>query len=760
MPATLRLLLPAFLTFFAVEGAAQPAPDTLVFFTASPTGSYQAIATAIAEVLGEAVPPVHVEIRYSSGSVENAIALARGDADLAIVQSDVAFRATRGDEPFEGRDLGSLVAIMGLHPEEVLVVGRTALGPGNASLITPGSRVLIGEAGSGTLLNARNVLGAMGLGLELVDTVMRTPRTSLNLLATDSIDFLFLTAGVSEDFIDEIGANGGSVLTLGDELVRVLQESQPYYRATTLDLGGRAVRTVQIRAVLLATERMSAPLAEHITRALNEGLATVRASHPRALEILPGTITESVSVRWHPGAARYYCEAGIRGCASYLPLALALAGVLALAFLALWFSRGLREALLSVAPRLADKFVGPQGVTDRYRYVLVPILIGLLLFLGAFVVQTSEERFARENGTTSDFEDIGLNENLIWMVASTASGVDDGRDPQSPIGRLTSTLMGWIGIGGLLIFGGMVLSDRIARRMKMTEPVETARLEGHVIVCGWNERAPQLIRSLTSVDVSGRRRMVVIVADLSSDPVESFYLRGELVRFLRGAATELSTLRAAGLDQADTVIVLADEESDDPDARTVLTVLQVEKHVHQLRQQGLRDHEIHSIAELLNPDRKSALESVHTDLIVCPQEFNEKLLVQAVLNPGTARFLRQVLTVDEENQLVEVPVRGSEDPTLVGRTFDEALVDCRRHSLLLVAINRGGAPGAREERTPEDFDVRLGAGPRRLITNPYRDEEKEYRIQVGDSLLFLAEGARPLERIFGESNKWRRAFKG
>jgi TRAP transporter TAXI family solute receptor len=760
MPNTLKplvLALPAILLAGGVR--AQEDPDTLVLFTASPTGSYQTVGRAIAQVIEEAIPSVQVELGYSSGSVENIIALATGDADLAIAQSDIAFRATRGDAPFEGRDFGSIEAIMGLHPEEVLVIGRTALGLGAAPSIPAGSRVLVGEAGSGTLLNARNVLGAMGLGMELVDTVMRVPRTNLHLLATDSIDFLFLTAGVSQDFVDEVEANGGSILTLGDDLVRLLQQSQPYYRATTLDVNGRAVRTVQIRAVLLATDRLSDEFAGRITRALNEGLSTIRASHPRALEILPGTVTESVSVHWHPGAARYYCDVGLRGCASHLPLALALAGVIALAFLGLSFSRTLREALLRVAPRLAEKLVGPQGVTDRYRYVLVPLLIGLLLCAGAFVVQTSEERFARENGTTSDFEDIGLNRNLVWMVASTASGVDDGRSPQSPVGRLTSTLMGWIGIGGLLLLGGMVVSDRIVRRDKVTDHVDTAKLEGHVIVCGWNERAAQLIRSLTSADVSGRRQMVVVVAELASDPVESFYLRKDYVRFVPGTPTELAVLRAAGLDRADTVIVLADAESEDPDARTVLTVLQVEKHAYRLREQGVRDREIHSIAEILNPDKKSVLESVHTDLIVCPQEFNEKLLLQAVLNPGTARFLRQILTVEEENQLVEVPVRGREDPPLVGKTFDEALVDCRGHSLLLVAINRGGAPGARDERRVDGSEVPPDGGARRLITNPYREEEREYRIQVGDSLLFLAEGTRPLERIFGASDRWGRALK-
>ncbi|HZD04684.1 MAG TPA: TAXI family TRAP transporter solute-binding subunit, partial [Longimicrobiales bacterium] len=444
----------------AVSPPPQGAPDTLVLETGSPAGSYQAVGGAIARVLEEAAAPIPVLTRYSSGSVENVVALARGDADLAIVQSDVAFRATRGEEPFVGREFGSLRAIMGLHPEDVLVIGRRGLGVGAAPSIRPGSRVLVGEAGSGTLLNARNVLRAMGLSMTLVDTVMRPPRESLHLLATDSLDFMFLTAGVSDEFLQEVDANDGIVLTLGDELVRLLEGNHPYYRATTLDVGGRAVRTVQIRAVLLTTDRLPTNLGERITRALNEHLPTVRASHPRALEILPGTVTESVPVPWHAGAARYYCEVGVLGCADYLPYVLVLAGVFAVAFLALWFSRTLREIVLRVSPRVADKLVGPHGVTDRYRYLVIPVLIVVLLFAGAFVVRTAEERYARANGTHSDYEDIGLNENLVWMVVFNATGLDDGRFAQSPVGRLTSALMGWIGIGGVILLAGMYMSDR------------------------------------------------------------------------------------------------------------------------------------------------------------------------------------------------------------------------------------------------------------------------------------------------------------
>jgi hypothetical protein len=48
----------------------------------------------------------------------------------------------------------------------------------------------------------------------------------------------------------------------------------------------------------------------------------------------------------------------------------------------------------------------------------------------------------------------------------------------------------------------------------------------------------------------------------------------------------------------------------------------------------------------------------------------------------------------------------------------------------------------------------------RLLTNPHDPADREYRIRVGDSLLFLAHSQGPLAEMFGSPTKWRQAFQG
>jgi hypothetical protein len=115
---------------------------------------------------------------------------------------------------------------------------------------------------------------------------------------------------------------------------------------------------------------------------------------------------------------------------------------------------------------------------------------------------------------------------------------------------------------------------------------------------------------------------------------------------------------------------------------------------------------------------------------------------------------------------VEVPVRGDETPPLVGKTFDEAMQQCRERALLLLAIHCGGAPGAWTEvaqqlAAGEDWQVEMGEAVRaKLLTNPHDPQDRDYRIRPGDSLLLLAHSHQSLAEMFGSPEKWRQAFKG
>ena len=745
----------------------QVPPQTLTLLTGSPAGSYREIGTVIARLLEDSIPGLTVEVELSDGSVDNVLSLGRGEAHLAIAQSDVVFHGARGESMFKDHGRQRVEAVMGFHYEDLLVIAKRDLNLPSVEYLRSGYRLVVGKEGSGTLGNASDVLAGLDLGLDAMETIMEDPRRSLSMLASDSADILFMTGGVSQEFWDSVAVVGAKPLTFGEDLVEVLQRENRYYRLRGFEHDGEFINTVSVRAVLLADPDLSTELVRRITQVLNTSLPAIRDETELARYVFSGTVRDNVPIRWHPGADQYYCEAEVGGCKPVRSTVfLGLLALLGIAFVALGFSATLRKGFTRAAPRFAEKFVGPYGVTDRYRYLVIPVLISIIILGGGLLIQAAEIQYAKANNVTSEFEGRSLNDNLLWTLVFTATGFEENIFPRSPTAKVLSSLLGWVGIGGVILLVGLVTSDQLARKMKMQIAIHPEELEGHVILCGWNARASEIISKLTDPDLGGRRQTVVVVADLDWDPVEEYDLPREFAVLLKGSPTDLDHMRKAGLDKADTIIVLADETVEDPDSQTVLTVLQAEKHAHRQMLDGERIHELRSVAELVDPQKKSALESVHTDLILCPQEFSEKILLQALLNPGVSQFLGSILSVGRENELVEVPVHGAEDPTLVGKTFDEAMVACREKALLLLAIHRGGAPGAgkgdgpEEEWGPEGRAALEVKPARNLLTNPHDPIDRDYQIRPGDSLLFLAHSHKPLSEIFGSPRKWRRAFQG
>jgi len=646
-------------------------------------------------------------------------------------------------------------------------VVRQGLALPSADFLDSSHRLVVGTEGSGTRYNAKDVLDLLGLSFEDVDTIPRDPRASLPLLGADSADILFLTGSTGPGYWDTVHAFGSEPLSLGEALVDQLQKERRYYQRSGFQHHGEIVHTVRVRAVLMARADLPNDQVEEITRVLHNSLPMIRSRTDLAKGMLPGTVRDNIPTRFHSGADAHYCRAGVGGCRPIgSMLFLGFMGLLGIGFVALGFSATLRRGLVRAAPRFGEKLVGPYGVTDRYRYLVIPVLVSVIILGGALLIQAAEIQYAKSNNVTSEFEGRTVNDNLLWTLVFTATGYEEDRFPRSPAAKVLSSLLGWVGIGGVLLFVGLITSDQLARRMKMQMAIDPRKLRGHVILCGWNARAPEIISRLTDEGLEDRRQTVVVVADLDFNPVEDYELPPEYAVLLKGVPTDLDHMRKAGLDRADTIIVLADETVDDPDSQTVLTVLQAEKHAHKLMTDGHRVTELRSVAELVDPEKKSALESVHTDLILCPQEFSEKILLQALLNPGVSEFLRGILSVGRENEIIEVPVHGGEHPSMVGKTFDEAMVVCRERSLLLLAIHRGGAPGAgKESGTAEEW----GEGGRldfdeisvpRLLTNPHDPADRGYLIQPGDSLLLLAHSQRPLAEMFGSPRKWREAFQG
>ncbi|MDR7538892.1 MAG: TAXI family TRAP transporter solute-binding subunit [Armatimonadota bacterium] len=304
-----------------LSGPAEAGQRTyVVVATGEVGGVYFPLGTALAEIWSATVPGVQAMAQVTAGSVANVRLVARGDADVAFAQHDVVWYAARGVEPFAelGRPLaGNLRGVAMLYPEVVQVV--TLKGRGiNGITDLKGRRVAVGAPGSGTAVNARQILRHFGLDAARMHQEFLTFAEAADQLRDGLIDAAFFTAGISTAAVQEATAGGDlQLLPIPRAAADALRVQYPLYSAAEIPARAyrgqdRPVDTVAVVAMLLTRQEADEQLVYSLTRALWEHADRLRRAHARGQDISLVAARRGMPIPAHPGAHRYYRERGIR----------------------------------------------------------------------------------------------------------------------------------------------------------------------------------------------------------------------------------------------------------------------------------------------------------------------------------------------------------------------------------------------------------------------------------------------------------------
>ena len=158
--ATIACLAAAALT----PAQAQPPARLAEVATGAVSGVYFPVGIALCRLPNQTrgVHGLRCAARPAEGSVGNIAALAAGETDLAIVQSDIEADAVAGAGVFAGRPpFATLRALMSLHAEPLVIVARTDSGIRSLGDLA-GRRVALGPEGSGTRDLAAALVTALG----------------------------------------------------------------------------------------------------------------------------------------------------------------------------------------------------------------------------------------------------------------------------------------------------------------------------------------------------------------------------------------------------------------------------------------------------------------------------------------------------------------------------------------------------------------------------------------------------------------------
>lgn len=207
--------------------------------------------------------------------------------------------------------------IANLYPESVhLVVARGARVRDLPDL--KGRRLSMDKSLSGTAADTSLVLKAYGLARADFTLVEDSPVRAADLLAQGRIDGFFFISGYPAPLIADLADRAEiDLIPIAGPPARKLIKDNPFYTSGVIPSGTYrgigATDTVQVGAQLIVGAQVPDDLVYAIVRKLWDPAnrqALIRR-HPKAEAIRLDTALAGVTIPLHPGAARYYREAGL-----------------------------------------------------------------------------------------------------------------------------------------------------------------------------------------------------------------------------------------------------------------------------------------------------------------------------------------------------------------------------------------------------------------------------------------------------------------
>jgi TRAP transporter TAXI family solute receptor len=254
---------------------------------------------------------VVLSARSSLGGADNIRTVNGGLVDSGFADGDALAAAVAGQRPFRSK-ASHLRAIAALFPEAVHLLVAPNSGIQTVEDLR-GKRVLLGQANTSNVTRGRAILAAYRVRAR--EILSDDPPAAL--LRDGKIDAYFAVAGVPLDSIHDLLAHHQARLVPldgegRDRLLAAVPQLFPMVISAGSYPGAPAVETVATRAWWFTRNSEPDPLIYGLTRELFNpaNRAGLAASHPAGRDITLDSAALNPPAPLHPGAARFYREAG------------------------------------------------------------------------------------------------------------------------------------------------------------------------------------------------------------------------------------------------------------------------------------------------------------------------------------------------------------------------------------------------------------------------------------------------------------------
>ncbi|MBN1828701.1 MAG: TAXI family TRAP transporter solute-binding subunit [Deltaproteobacteria bacterium] len=293
-------------------------------------GTYYPLGGALAQALSSKIPDLIVTAQSGNASTANLNLIAQHQIESAFVQNNTAYQAYTGVDQFAGKPVKNVRGIASLYPEVIQILILKSSGIKSVAGLK-GKRVIPGDRGSGTAVDAENICKSAGLTFNDFGALDWLSFSGISQRMKDGqADAGFITAGIPTAAVMELSSTTDiDIINMDDGLIKKITDAWPFYAKVTIPAGtyrgqDKNVNTVAVMAQWVTDSAIPDDVVYELTKALwEEGTHVLRGDkapsaaaimgqvHAKGKDVQLKSALDGMAIPLHAGAAKYYKEKGL-----------------------------------------------------------------------------------------------------------------------------------------------------------------------------------------------------------------------------------------------------------------------------------------------------------------------------------------------------------------------------------------------------------------------------------------------------------------
>ena len=287
--------------------------------TGGVTGTYYPTGGAICRLVNKLKKETKIRcsVESTGGSIYNINTIKNGELDFGIAQSDTVYQASKGTGKFKGKQVKKLKAVMAIYPELLTLVTRRTAGINSIADIK-GKRINLGNPGSGNEATALTLFAEAGIKKSDLKFAGALKAAEMpDALRDNKIDGYFYMVGhPTANIKDASNSVDVKIVPLTGPVVDSIISKYPYFAKADVPGGlykghPEGTPTFGVKAVLVTSDDVSDKAVYTVVKSILENFDAFKKLHPAYKNITKKSLLDGLSAPLHPGAIKYYKEAGL-----------------------------------------------------------------------------------------------------------------------------------------------------------------------------------------------------------------------------------------------------------------------------------------------------------------------------------------------------------------------------------------------------------------------------------------------------------------